>query len=69
MTVLTLRDVPEEQVHVLKARAAQAGTSLQAYLLELIARETQQADHGGHGRAVQHRGRAGRDRRGRRKGG
>ncbi|MEU1299841.1 antitoxin [Streptomyces shenzhenensis] len=40
MSVLTIRDVPEDQVRVLKTRAAQAGKSLQAYMQELIARET-----------------------------
>ncbi|WP_406191616.1 MULTISPECIES: FitA-like ribbon-helix-helix domain-containing protein [unclassified Streptomyces] len=39
MTVLTIRDVPEDQVRVLKTRAAQAGKSLQAYMQELIVRE------------------------------
>ncbi|KUJ34747.1 antitoxin [Streptomyces sp. NRRL F-5122] len=40
MSVLTIRDVPEDQIRVLKTRAAQAGKSLQAYLHELIAAET-----------------------------
>ncbi|MDH6222875.1 FitA-like ribbon-helix-helix domain-containing protein [Streptomyces pseudovenezuelae] len=40
MSVLTVRDVPEDQIRVLKTRAAQAGKSLQAYMQELIARET-----------------------------
>ncbi|MFJ8470467.1 FitA-like ribbon-helix-helix domain-containing protein [Kitasatospora sp. NPDC094011] len=40
MTALTIRDVPEDQVQTLKVRAAQAGKSLQAYFLDLIARET-----------------------------
>ncbi|MGW2938154.1 FitA-like ribbon-helix-helix domain-containing protein [Streptomyces sp. NPDC001156] len=39
MSVLTIRDVPEDQIRVLKTRAAQAGKSLQAYMQELIARE------------------------------
>lgn len=40
VSVLTIRDVPEDQVRVLKTRAAQAGKSLQAYMQELITRET-----------------------------
>jgi plasmid stability protein len=40
MSVLTVRDVPEDQIRVLKTRAARAGKSLQAYMQELIARET-----------------------------
>ncbi|MCP3822452.1 antitoxin [Streptomyces sp. A3M-1-3] len=40
MTALTIRDVPEDQVQTLKIRAVQTGKSLQAYLLEVIARET-----------------------------
>ncbi|MBA2949496.1 FitA-like ribbon-helix-helix domain-containing protein [Streptomyces himalayensis] len=40
MTALTIRDVPEEQVQTLKIRAAEAGQSLQVFLLDLIARET-----------------------------
>ncbi|MFG2794489.1 antitoxin [Streptomyces sp. NPDC048419] len=40
MSVLTVRDVPDGQIRVLKTRAAQAGKSLQAYMQELIARET-----------------------------
>ncbi|MEU6610278.1 antitoxin [Streptomyces shenzhenensis] len=40
MSVLTIRDVPEDQIRVLKTRAAQAGKSLQAYMQEVIARET-----------------------------
>ncbi|WP_033217765.1 FitA-like ribbon-helix-helix domain-containing protein [Kitasatospora phosalacinea] len=39
MTVLTIRDVPDDQVQTLKVRAAQAGQSLQAFMQELIARE------------------------------
>ncbi|MGW0632056.1 FitA-like ribbon-helix-helix domain-containing protein [Streptomyces sp. NPDC002758] len=39
MSVLTIRDVPEDQIRVLKTRAAQAGKSLQAYMQEVIARE------------------------------
>lgn len=40
MTALTIRDVPDDQIQALKVRAAQAGQSLQAYFLDLIARET-----------------------------
>ncbi|MBE4735322.1 MULTISPECIES: FitA-like ribbon-helix-helix domain-containing protein [Streptomyces] len=40
MTALTIRDVPDDQIKTLKVRAARAGKSLQAYFLELIARET-----------------------------
>ncbi|MEU6520897.1 antitoxin [Streptomyces sp. NPDC046978] len=40
MSVLTIRDVPEDQIRVLRTRAAQAGKSLQAYMQELIAAET-----------------------------
>lgn len=40
MTALTIRDVPDDQLQTLKIRAAQAGKSLQAYFLDLIARET-----------------------------
>ncbi|MDI3386538.1 antitoxin [Streptomyces sp. B-S-A8] len=40
MTVLTIRDVPDEEVQTLKVRAAQAGQSLQAYVRDLLARET-----------------------------
>lgn len=40
MTALTIRDVPDDQIQTLKVRAAQAGKSLQAYCLDLIARET-----------------------------
>ncbi len=40
MTALTIRDVPDDQIQTLKVRAAQAGKSLQAYFLDLIARET-----------------------------
>jgi antitoxin FitA len=39
MTVLTVRDVPEDQIQTLKVRAAQAGKSLQAFMQDLIARE------------------------------
>ncbi|GAA1965646.1 FitA-like ribbon-helix-helix domain-containing protein [Kitasatospora viridis] len=40
MTALTIRDVPDDQIQTLKVRAAQAGKSLQAFMQELIARET-----------------------------
>lgn len=36
MTALTIRDVPESALAILKARAAQAGKSLQAYTLDLL---------------------------------
>jgi plasmid stability protein len=39
MTALTIRDVPDEAVRIMKIRAAQAGQSLQAYLRGLIERE------------------------------
>ena len=39
MTVITVRDVPEDQIQTLKVRAAQAGKSLQAFMQDLIARE------------------------------
>jgi antitoxin FitA len=38
-SLLQIRNVPEEARRVLKARAAAQGESLNAYLLELIARE------------------------------
>ncbi|MBV9846696.1 MAG: hypothetical protein JOZ47_16745 [Kutzneria sp.] len=40
MSALTIRDVPDDQIQTLKVRAAQTGKSLQAYFLDLIARET-----------------------------
>ncbi|MDH6132309.1 plasmid stability protein [Kitasatospora sp. MAA4] len=40
MTALTIRDVPDDMLQTLKTRAAQAGQSLQAYALDLLARET-----------------------------
>lgn len=40
MTAITIRDVPDDTVNALKVRAAQAGKSLQAYVLDLLARET-----------------------------
>ncbi|MFF3001357.1 antitoxin [Kitasatospora sp. NPDC057940] len=39
MTVLTIRDVPDDQIQTLKVRAAQAGKSLQAFMQDLIAKE------------------------------
>jgi plasmid stability protein len=39
MTALTIRDVPDDQIQILKVRAAQAGKSLQAFMQDLIARE------------------------------
>lgn len=39
MALLQIRDVPEEARRVLKSRAAARGLSLNAYVLELIARE------------------------------
>ncbi|MQY12117.1 hypothetical protein SRB5_22470 [Streptomyces sp. RB5] len=39
MTAITIRDVPDDTLNALKVRAAQAGKSLQAYALELLARD------------------------------
>ncbi|MGW2184444.1 FitA-like ribbon-helix-helix domain-containing protein [Streptomyces sp. NPDC001719] len=39
MTALTIRDVPEDTLSTLKTRAARAGKSLQAYALDVLARE------------------------------
>jgi antitoxin FitA len=39
MTAITIRDVPEDTLNSLKVRAAQAGKSLQAYVLDLLSRE------------------------------
>ena len=39
MTAITIRNVPDDTVNALKVRAAQAGKSLQAYALDLLARE------------------------------
>ncbi len=39
MTALTIRDVSDDAVRVMKVRAAQAGQSLQAYLRGLIEKE------------------------------
>ncbi len=40
-SLLQVRDVPDEARRRLKARAAARGESLNAYMLELIARETE----------------------------
>lgn len=40
MTTLSIRDVPDEKIQVLKTRAAQSGKSLQGYMHDLIDRET-----------------------------
>lgn len=39
MTALTIRDVSDDAVRIMKVRAAQAGQSLQAYLRGLIEKE------------------------------
>ncbi|POX52048.1 antitoxin [Streptomyces sp. Ru72] len=39
MTALTIRDVPDDTLAILKARAAQMGKSLQAYALDLLVGE------------------------------
>jgi plasmid stability protein len=39
MTALTIRDVPDSTLATLKARAAQAGKSLQAYALDVLVGE------------------------------
>lgn len=39
MSLLQIRDVPEETRRALKARAAASGRSLNAYLLDLLRRE------------------------------
>ena len=39
MTAITIRDVPDDTANALKVRAAQAGKSLQAYVLDLLSRE------------------------------
>lgn len=39
MTAITIREVPDSVLESLKRKAAQGGKSLQAYLLDLIARE------------------------------
>lgn len=36
MTALTIRDVPDDVLATLKARAAKAGKSLQAYVLDVL---------------------------------
>ena len=45
MVALQIRDVPDEVNEVLKARAAAAGQSLQAYLLALVQREAARGDN------------------------
>ncbi|MFD8460464.1 MULTISPECIES: FitA-like ribbon-helix-helix domain-containing protein [Streptomyces] len=39
MTALTIRDVPDDALATLKARAARAGKSLQAYALDVLVGE------------------------------
>jgi plasmid stability protein len=39
MTAVTIRDVSDDAVRIMKVRAAQAGQSLQAYLRGLIEKE------------------------------
>lgn len=39
MTSIVIRDVPDDVLDALKERAAKAGKSLQAYVLELLTRE------------------------------
>ncbi|MFF2121164.1 FitA-like ribbon-helix-helix domain-containing protein [Kitasatospora sp. NPDC001119] len=39
MTAITIREVPDPVLDTLKLKAAQAGKSLQAYLLDLVTRE------------------------------
>jgi plasmid stability protein len=39
MTAITIRDVPEPILRDLKRKAADAGKSLQAYLLDLVSRD------------------------------
>ncbi|MFJ1654351.1 FitA-like ribbon-helix-helix domain-containing protein [Streptomyces sp. NPDC088337] len=41
MTALTIRDVPDDTLAILKARAARAGKSLQAYALDLLVGEAE----------------------------
>ncbi|PVD04505.1 antitoxin [Streptomyces sp. CS014] len=41
MAAITIRDVPEENLNRLKLLAAQAGQSLQSYVLGLIKREAE----------------------------
>ena len=45
MVALQIRDVPDDVNAVLKARAAAAGQSLQAYLLALVQREAARGDN------------------------
>jgi plasmid stability protein len=39
MTAITIRDVPEDTLAALKAKAARSGQSLQAYLRDLVTRD------------------------------
>jgi len=39
MTAITIRDVPDPTLEALKLKAAQAGRSLQSYLLDLVTRD------------------------------
>ncbi|MBV6700568.1 MULTISPECIES: FitA-like ribbon-helix-helix domain-containing protein [Kitasatospora] len=39
MTAITIREVPDPILETLKLKAAKAGKSLQAYLLDLVTRE------------------------------
>jgi plasmid stability protein len=39
MTAVTIREVPEDTLAALKAKAARSGRSLQAYLRELLTRD------------------------------
>ena len=45
MVALQIRDVPDDVNAALKARAAAAGQSLQAYLLALVQREAARGDN------------------------
>ncbi|WP_246195811.1 FitA-like ribbon-helix-helix domain-containing protein [Halopolyspora algeriensis] len=45
-SLLQIRNVPDEARRTLKARAAARGESLNAYMLELIARETERTTVG-----------------------
>ncbi|WP_175410772.1 antitoxin [Streptomyces sp. TRM64462] len=40
MSALTIRDLPDDAFQALKARAAQAGQSLQAYVTDLLIQQT-----------------------------
>lgn len=39
MAVLTIRDVPDDQMRTLEVRAAQTGQSVQSYVKDVLARE------------------------------